>query len=66
MQEEDPRDPTKREFQRFHTLWVLQQMPVMWDVVETAEEVVMDKNVVAKVPVQPCLGRHQRMVPARN
>ncbi len=39
-----------------------------WDTVETANMVAMvakAEEVVAEVPVQPCLGRHQRLVPAR-
>jgi hypothetical protein len=39
-------------------------MLVMVDVVETVDEVAVAKEVVAKVPVQLCLGRHQRLVPA--
>jgi hypothetical protein len=35
------------------------------DVVETVDEVTVAKEVVAEVPVQLCLGRHQRLVPAR-
>jgi len=34
------------------------------DVVEIADEVGMAKEVVAEVPVQLCLGRHQMLVPA--
>ena len=36
------------------------------DAVEMAGEVAVAKEVVAEVTVQPwCLGRHQRLVPAR-
>ncbi len=35
------------------------------DAVETAEEVAVAKEIVAEVPVEPCLGRHQRLMPAR-
>ncbi len=35
------------------------------DVVEIVNKVAMAKEVVAEVPVQPCLERHQRLVPAR-
>ncbi len=35
------------------------------DVVETGDVVVVAEEVAAKVPVQPCLGRHQRLVPAK-
>ncbi len=34
-----------------------------WDTVETVDVVV--EEVAAEVPVQPCLGRHQRLVPAK-
>ena len=36
------------------------------DAVETVVKVAVAKEVVAEVPVQPCLGRHQRLVPART
>jgi len=35
------------------------------DMVETVDVVVMAEEVAAEVPVQPCLGRHQRLVPAK-
>ncbi len=35
------------------------------DGVETMDVVVMAKEVAAEVPAQPCLGRHQRLVPAK-
>ncbi len=35
------------------------------DAVETVDVVVMAEEVAAEVPVQPCLGRHQRLVPAK-
>jgi hypothetical protein len=35
------------------------------DMVESVDEVAMAKEVLTEVPVQPCLGRHQRLVPAR-
>jgi len=35
------------------------------DVVETVDVVVVAEEVVAEVPVRPCLGRHQRLVPAK-
>jgi hypothetical protein len=40
-------------------------MLAAWDVVETVEVVAMAEEVGAKVPVQPCLGRHHRLVPAK-
>ena len=40
-------------------------MLATWDAVETVDVVVVAKEVVAEVPVQPCLGRHQRLVPAK-
>jgi hypothetical protein len=55
----------KRESKRFHSTLVEQTMLAAHDAVETAEEVAMAMKVVAKMPVQPCLGRHQRLVPAR-
>jgi hypothetical protein len=33
--------------------------------VETVDIVVVDEEFAAEVPVQPCLGRHQRLVPAK-
>jgi hypothetical protein len=35
------------------------------DAVETADKVAVAKEVVAEVPVQLCLGRHERLVPAK-
>jgi hypothetical protein len=35
------------------------------DVEETGDEVAVAKEVVAEVPVQLCIRRHQRLVPAR-
>ncbi len=35
------------------------------DTVETVDVVVVAKEVAAEVPAQPCLGRHQRLVPVR-
>jgi hypothetical protein len=35
------------------------------DAVETVDVVVVAKEVAAEVPVGPCLGRHQRLVPAK-
>jgi hypothetical protein len=35
------------------------------DAVETVDVVVVAEEVVAEVPVQLCLGRHQRLVPAK-
>jgi hypothetical protein len=40
-------------------------MLAMWDAVETVDAVVVAEEVTAEVPVQPCLGRHQRLVPAK-
>ncbi len=37
-------------------------MLAVQDGVETADEVAMAEEAVAEVPVQPCLGRHQRLV----
>jgi hypothetical protein len=50
--------------QGFHTIWVVVGTLAMVDAVETAGKVAA-KEVLAEVPVQLCLGRHQRMVPAR-
>jgi hypothetical protein len=36
-----------------------------WDAVETVDVVAVTEEVAAEVPVQPCLGRHQRLVPAK-
>jgi hypothetical protein len=36
------------------------------DAVETVDEVAVAKEVMAEVPVQLCLGRHQRLAPART
>jgi hypothetical protein len=36
-----------------------------WDPVETVDVVAVAEEVMAEVPVQPCLGRHQRSVPAK-
>ena len=35
------------------------------DTVETVDVVVVTKEDMAEVPVQLCLGRHQRLVPAK-
>jgi hypothetical protein len=35
------------------------------DAVETVDVVVVAEEVEAEVPVQLCLGRHQRLVPAK-
>ena len=40
-------------------------MLAAWDTVETVDVVVMAEEVAAEVPVHPCLGRHQRVVPAK-
>jgi hypothetical protein len=45
--------------------WVVLQMLAAVDVVEIADKVAVVKEVVVEVPVQPRLGRHQRVVPAR-
>ncbi len=45
--------------------WVVVQTLATVDTVETADKVDVAKEVVAEVPVQPCLGRHQMLVPAR-
>ncbi len=37
----------------------------VWDAVETVDMVVVAEEVAAEVLVQPCLGRHQRLVPAK-
>ncbi len=58
-------EPTKRESKRFHSTLVEQTTLAAHDAVDTAEEVAMAMKVVAKMPVQPCLGWHQRLVPAR-
>jgi hypothetical protein len=44
--------------------WVVVQMLAMVDAAETVDKVAVAKEIVAEVPVQPCLGRHQRLVPA--
>ena len=44
---------------------IMRQMPAMQDAVETTAIVAVADEVVAKVPVQLCLGRHQRLVHAR-
>jgi hypothetical protein len=41
-------------------------MLVARDTVETVDVMVVAKEAAAKVPVQPCRGRHQRSVPART
>jgi hypothetical protein len=40
-------------------------MLAMVAIVETVDKMAMAKEVMAEVPMQPCLGRHQRLVPAR-
>jgi hypothetical protein len=35
------------------------------DTLETVDEMFVAREVMAEVPVQLCLGRHQRLVPAR-
>ena len=45
--------------------WVEIQMLATWDAVETVDVVVVAEEVAAEVPVRPCLGRHQRLVPAK-
>jgi hypothetical protein len=35
------------------------------EAVETVDVVVMAEEVTAEVPVRPCLGRHQRLEPAK-
>ncbi len=45
--------------------WFMVQTLAAVDAVDTVDKVAMAKEVVAEVPVQPCLGRHQRLVPAR-
>jgi hypothetical protein len=45
--------------------WVVVQTLAAVDAEETVDEVAVAKDVVAEVSVQPCLGRHQRLVPAR-
>jgi hypothetical protein len=60
-EKEDPSDTMKREFKYSsqHGLWSTV------DMVETVDEVAMAKEIVTEVPVQWCLGRHQRLVLAR-
>jgi hypothetical protein len=41
------------------------QMLAAVDKVETVDEVAVAKEIMEEVPVQPCLGRYQRLVPAR-
>jgi hypothetical protein len=41
------------------------QTLAVWDAVETVDVVAVAEEVVAEVPVQPCLGMHQRLVPAK-
>jgi len=36
------------------------------DAVETVDVVAVAEEVAAEVPVQPCLGRHQRLVPPKT
>jgi hypothetical protein len=45
--------------------WVVLLTLAAVDAEETADKVAVAKEVVAEVQVQPCLGRHQRLVPAR-
>ena len=45
--------------------WVVIQTLATWDAVKTVDVVAVAKEVAAEVPVQPCLGRHQRLVPAK-
>ena len=40
-------------------------VPAARDAVVTAEEAAVAEEVTSEVPVQPCLGRHQRLVPSR-
>jgi hypothetical protein len=55
----------EKRIQGFHMAWVVIQTLAMWDVVETVDVVVVAEEVIAEVPVQPCLGRHLRLVPAK-
>jgi hypothetical protein len=41
-------------------------MLAAWDAVETVDVVAMAKEVAAEAPLQPCLGRHQKLVPAKT
>jgi hypothetical protein len=45
--------------------WVVIQTLAAWDPVETVDVVVVAEEVAAEVPVQPCQGRHQRLVHAK-
>ena len=45
--------------------WVMIRMLAVWDAVETVDVVVVAEEVAAEVPVQPCRGRHHRLVPAK-
>ena len=65
-EKEDPSDPTKRESKDStqHGSWY-KCWPQKY-AVETVDKVAMAKEVVAEVPVQLCLGRHQRLAPART
>jgi len=49
----------------FHSAWVEIRTLAAWDAVETVDMVVVAEEVAAEVPVQPSLGRHQRLVPAK-
>ena len=40
-------------------------VPAARDAVVMAEEAAVAEEVMAEVPVQPCLGRHLRLVPSR-
>ena len=44
---------------------VVIQMLVAWDVVEIVDMVAVAEEVAAEVPVQPCRGRHLRLLPAK-
>ena len=44
--------------------WVVIRTLAMWDVVETVDVLAVTEEVAAEIPVQLCLGRHQRLVPA--
>ena len=45
--------------------WVEIRTLAARDAVETVDVVVVAEEVAAEVPVRPCLGRHQRLVPAK-
>ena len=55
----------EKRIQGFHTTWVVIRTLATWDAVETVDVVAVAKEVAAEVPVQPCQGRHLRLVPAK-